>query len=57
MALREGVLPPTVGFERADPECPLDPVPQARREAIKAALSNSFAFGGLNCSLLFRAAA
>lgn len=57
MALREGVLPPTVGFERPDPECPLDPVPSARRSRIDGALSNSFAFGGLNCSLLFRTAA
>lgn len=56
MALREGVLPPTAGFERADPECALDPVPEARPAAAEAALSNSFAFGGLNCSLLFRAA-
>ena len=56
MALREGVLPPTAGFERADPECPLDPVPEARRAVLSGALSNSFAFGGLNCSLLFRAA-
>ncbi len=56
MALRESMLPPTAGFERADPECALDPVPEARSAAIKAALSNSFAFGGLNCSLLFRAA-
>ncbi len=56
MALREGMLPPTAGFERADPECPLDPVQEARPAALTAALSNSFAFGGLNCSLLFRAA-
>ena len=56
MALRQGVLPPTAGFERADPECPLDPVPEPRPASIGAALSNSFAFGGLNCSLLFRAA-
>ena len=55
-ALREGMLPPTTGFERADPDCRLDPVPEARPAAIKAALSNSFAFGGLNCCLLFRAA-
>jgi nodulation protein E len=57
MALREGVLPPTAGFERPDPECPVDPVPEARRVRIAAALTNSFAFGGLNCSLLFRTAA
>lgn len=57
MALRDGMLPPTVGFERADPDCPIDPVPEARPARLSAAMSNSFAFGGLNCSLLFRAAA
>lgn len=54
MALCDGVLPPTAGFERPDPECALDPVPETRPARIRAALSNSFAFGGLNCSLLFR---
>ena len=57
LALCCGVLPPTAGFERPDPECPLDPVPEARPAHAEAALSNSFAFGGLNCALLFRRAA
>ncbi len=55
MALREGVLPPTANFTTADPECDLDVVPnQARAAQVEAALSNSFAFGGLNAVLTFR---
>ncbi len=54
LALRDGILPPTVNFSTADPECPVDPVPEARQTALRAALSNSFAFGGLNATLLFR---
>ncbi len=57
MALRDGVLPPTAGFREADPECDVDCVPNVARAApIQAALSNSFAFGGLNAVLAFRAA-
>jgi nodulation protein E len=56
LALREGILPPTANFTVADPECDLDYVPnQARRQQVEAALSNSFAFGGLNAVLAFRA--
>jgi nodulation protein E len=55
MALREGVLPPTANFTEADPECDLDVIPNvARRKQIEFALSNSFAFGGLNAVLAFR---
>ena len=55
MALREGVLPPTANFTEADPECDLDVVPNVpRQKAIHAALSNSFAFGGLNAVLALR---
>jgi nodulation protein E len=54
-AFRDGVLPPTAGFTEADPECDLDYVPnQPRQAAIEAALSNSFAFGGLNCVLALK---
>ncbi|MFZ5789958.1 MAG: beta-ketoacyl-[acyl-carrier-protein] synthase family protein [Pseudomonadota bacterium] len=54
-ALNEGVLPPTAGFTEADPECDLDYVPnRARNARIEAALSNSFAFGGLNCVLALK---
>ena len=57
MALRDGVLPPTAGFREADPECDVDCVPNtARAVSMEAALSNSFAFGGLNAVLAFRAA-
>ena len=55
MALREGVLPPTANFTEADPECDLDVVPNVpRNRAITVALSNSFAFGGLNAVLALR---
>ena len=57
-ALRHGWLPPTAGFREPDPECDLDCVPNVARAApIGAALSNSFAFGGLNAVLAARAAA
>lgn len=56
LALREGIIPPTANFTVADPECDLDYVPnQARKQQVEAALSNSFAFGGLNAVLAFRA--
>ncbi|MBL3597722.1 beta-ketoacyl-[acyl-carrier-protein] synthase family protein [Rhodovulum sulfidophilum] len=55
MALREGVIPPTVGYQEPDPECALDVVPNAAREAeVSAVLSNAFAFGGLNAVLALR---
>ena len=54
-ALREGILPPTANFLEPDPDCNLDVVPNvARRRQIRLALSNSFAFGGLNAVLAFR---
>ncbi|MCE8420897.1 beta-ketoacyl-[acyl-carrier-protein] synthase family protein [Rhodovulum sulfidophilum] len=57
MALREGVIPPTVGYQEPDPECALDVVPNAAREAeVSAVLSNAFAFGGLNAVLALRKA-
>ena len=52
MALRSGMAPPTANYQEADPECDLDPIPnQARALPMRAALSNSFAFGGLNAVL------
>jgi nodulation protein E len=55
LALHEGVIPPTANFTEADPACDLDVVPNhARRAEIEWALSNSFAFGGLNAVLAFR---
>jgi nodulation protein E len=54
-ALREGVLPPTINYLGLDPECDLDVVPnEAVQRPVQAALSNSFAFGGLNAVLALR---
>jgi len=56
LALHHGVLPPTANYNERDPECDLDYIPnQARPAQVEAALSNSFAFGGLNAVLAFRA--
>lgn len=58
MALREGQLPPTVGHRQSDPECVPDCVPNhSRAQRIGIAMSNSFAFGGLNAVLLLRSVA
>jgi nodulation protein E len=55
MALKNDILPPTANYEIPDPECDLDVVPNiCRYEKLKYALSNSFAFGGLNAVLAFR---
>jgi nodulation protein E len=55
LALRDGVLPPTANFNVPDPECDLDVIPNQAREAqVEYALSNSFAFGGLNAVLALR---
>jgi nodulation protein E len=54
-ALRDGILPPTANYTEPDPACDLDVVPNtARRAAVEFALSNSFAFGGLNAVLAFK---
>src|SRR5262249_27497092 len=53
-ALENQVLPPTASFTQPDPECDLDYVPNTPREAeLDVALSNNFAFGGANASVLF----
>lgn len=53
MALRQGVIAPTVGFTAPDPDCPLDVVPNTAREAqVTTVMSNAFAFGGLNAVLV-----
>ncbi|SMH56533.1 beta-ketoacyl synthase [Maritimibacter sp. HL-12] len=57
MALTEGVIAPTIGYEAPDPECPLDVVPNEAREAkVSAVLSNAFAFGGLNAVIALKKA-
>ena len=54
-ALGSGIVPPTANFEEPDPDCDLDVVPNEAREAdVPFALSNSFAFGGLNAVLVAR---
>ncbi|MBK0328430.1 beta-ketoacyl-[acyl-carrier-protein] synthase family protein [Rhodobacteraceae bacterium F11138] len=55
MALRDGVVAPTIGYEEPDPECALDVVPNVAREAdVQVAVSNAFAFGGLNAVLVLQ---
>ena len=54
-ALVEGLLPATVTWRARDPECDLDYVPRVRPARVRAALSNSFGFGGQNACLVFRA--
>ena len=55
LAVREGIIPPTANFIERDPACDIDLVAhEPRRCAIRTALSNSFAFGGLNAVLAFR---
>ncbi|MEM6759592.1 MAG: beta-ketoacyl-[acyl-carrier-protein] synthase family protein [Pseudomonadota bacterium] len=56
MAVRDGVIAPTIGYEEPDPECALDVVPNEAREAsVNVAISNAFAFGGMNAVLALRA--
>lgn len=55
MALRDGVIAPTINHRESDPDCPLDVVPNVARQArVDVALSNAFAFGGLNAVLAVR---
>jgi 3-oxoacyl-[acyl-carrier-protein] synthase II len=55
LAIRDGILPPTINLENPDPACDLDYVPnEARRQRVDVALSNSFGFGGQNTSLILR---
>jgi 3-oxoacyl-[acyl-carrier-protein] synthase II len=55
LAIYHGILPPTINYEKPDPECDLDYVPnQARKQDVEVALSNAFGFGGTNAILAFR---
>ena len=56
LTIKHGIMPPTINYETPDPECDLDFVPNvARRGRVRAAMSNSFGFGGTNASLIFKA--
>jgi 3-oxoacyl-[acyl-carrier-protein] synthase II len=53
MAMRRGVLPPTINYETPDPDCDLDYIPnEAREQKARHSISNSFGFGGQNISLV-----
>jgi 3-oxoacyl-[acyl-carrier-protein] synthase II len=55
LAIHHGILPPTINYEKPDPDCDLDYVPnQARKQEVEVALSNAFGFGGTNATLAFR---
>ncbi|MDP2969883.1 MAG: beta-ketoacyl-ACP synthase II, partial [Deltaproteobacteria bacterium] len=55
LALRDGILPPTINYEEPDPECDLDYVPNvARRQHLNMGMSNAFGFGGTNATLIFK---
>jgi 3-oxoacyl-[acyl-carrier-protein] synthase II len=55
LAVRDGVLPPTINYEEPDPACDLDYIPNEAREAdVRTAVSNSFGFGGHNATIVVR---
>ncbi len=55
LAIKEGIVPPTINYETPDPECDLDYVPNvARKMEVRAALSNSLGFGGHNATIIFK---
>ena len=55
LALKEGIIPPTINLENPDPECDLDYVPNAARKAsLKYVMTDSFGFGGQNSVLIFK---
>jgi 3-oxoacyl-[acyl-carrier-protein] synthase II len=56
LAIKEGMIPPTINYETPDPECDLDYVPnEARKQEVQVAMSNSLGFGGHNATIVFKA--
>ena len=55
LAIRDGIIPPTINYDVPDPECDLDYVPNvARRQTLTVVMSNAFGFGGTNATLILR---
>jgi 3-oxoacyl-[acyl-carrier-protein] synthase II len=55
LAIRDGVVPPTINLDYPDPDCDLDYIPHvARKIPVRAAMVNGFGFGGQNASTIFR---
>jgi 3-oxoacyl-[acyl-carrier-protein] synthase II len=55
LAIRDGLIPPTINYEKLDPACDLDYVPNAaRQQDVRVAIINGFGFGGQNAVAVFR---
>jgi len=55
LAIRDGIMPPTINYEEPDPQCDLDYVPNvSRKKPLNVAMSNAFGFGGTNATLVFK---
>jgi 3-oxoacyl-[acyl-carrier-protein] synthase II len=55
LAIRDGIVPPTINLEHPDPECDLDYVPHTAREVrVDTAIANAFGFGGQNATVVVR---